>query len=280
MKFLQYFKNELFLQEIGFFVFAQFAGVLLAPRISQFFKMAEAQIEPLTIFDFVLYFLLGTALMVALARKSVFSVWATRAFFILLLFSGANILLSLFINPQSAFYFAAAFVILRFVFPIIFLHNISFLFAVIAFSAVLSLALRPLTIVILLSAFAVYDILAVYFTEHMVKMAKSMIEMRAFFGLIIPEKIKYSFGLVERAKPGMGAVFLGGGDIGLPLLLASSAATVNVSDGLLVAGFASLGMILSYYLFVSQRLKKPMPALPPISMMAILGYILIKIIWG
>lgn len=277
-KFLQYFKNELFLQEISFFVFAQFLGVFLAPKVAQFFKTAEAQVAPMTIFDFAIYFLIGTALMIALSRKSAFSALVTRAFFVLLLFSGVNILLSLFINSQSAFYFATAFVILRFIFPIIFLHNISFLFSVIAFSAVLSLSLKPIIIVILLAVFAVYDIVAVYFTGHMVKMAKAMIEMRVFFGLIIPEKIKYSFGWVEKAKPGMGAVFLGGGDIGLPLILVANVAMTSIAHGLLMAIFASIGMVLSYYLFVSQRLKKPMPALPPISMMAILGYVLAQFI--
>lgn len=277
-KFLQYFKNELFLQEIALFSFAQFLGVVLVRRMEQFFRAAEQTIHPLTITDFAIYFLIGTILMVVFSRKSFLSFIITRIFFILLLFLGANLLFSLFINPQSAFYLAGAFVILRFVFPIIFLHNISFLFSVVIFSIMLSLSLRPMTTVILLAIFAVYDIAAVYLTEHMIKMAKAMIEMRTFFGFIIPEKIKYSFEWIQKARPGIGVIFLGGGDIGLPLILTANVALTSTTDSFVVAIFAALGMALSYYLFVSQRFKNPMPALPPISMMAILGYILTKVI--
>lgn len=291
---IKYFKNQLFLQEFFLFSTAQVMGVFVARKIGRIFSGYQTQTEQIGTLDFLVYFLIGTALVLVFSRRSKISDLVMTAFFVLTLFLGTNFFLSLFINQVAAFYFAVAIIIARFVFPSIFLHNIVFLFSIVAFSSALSLQFSPMTIIIVLALLAVYDIVSVYYTKHMVKMAKAMIEKHLIFGFIIPEKIKYNFGKIEKAKPGlsterrglpagrqgMGVVFLGGGDVGLPLFLVANVALSSVAQGLIIALFATLGMILSYFLFVSQKLKKPMPALPPISMMSILGYVLVRLIWG
>lgn len=280
MKFLKYFKTQLFLQEIFWFSLAQFSGVFLARRAGALLGEISAPAERITLADFFIYFFAGTIIVFILSRRSKISEFIMRLLFILTLFFGVELFLSFFINPVSAFYFSAALVIARFIISSIFLHNIIFLFSVTAFSSILSLQIDDAAIVILLAVLAAYDIVSVYITKHMVKMAKAMIESKLIFGLIIPEKIKYNFRGVEKAKPGEGVVFLGGGDIGLPLFLVANTAFSDLTHGIVVALFAILGMALSYWLFVSQKFRKPMPALPPIAMMTILGYLLIKIIWG
>lgn len=284
---IKYFKNELFLQELVLFGMAQFLAVFVVQKIKQVFLEYQAPISEIGVSDFLIYFLIGTVVVFVFSHRSKVSNFAMFAFFVFTLFLGMNFFLSLFINPVSAFYFAVAVIIARFIFPSIFLHNVIFLFSIVAFSSALSLQFKPMTIIVILALLAVYDIVSVYWTKHMVKMAKAMIEKHLIFGFIIPEKIKYNFWGVEKAKPGlpagrqgMGVVFLGGGDVGLPLFLVANVAATNIVQGLVVAVFAVLGMTLSYYLFVSQKLKKPMPALPPISMMCILGYFLIRVIWG
>lgn len=280
MKFLKYFKTQLFLQEIFWFSLAQFSGVFLARRAGALLGEISAPAERITLADFFIYFFVGTITVFVLSRRSKISDFIMRLLFVFTLFFGAELFLSFFINPVSAFYFSAALVIARFILPSIFLHNIIFLFSVTAFSSILSLQIDDAAIVILLAVLAVYDIVSVYITKHMVKMAKAMIESKLIFGLIIPEKIKYNFWEVEKARPGEGVVFLGGGDIGLPLFLVANTAFSDLAQGIIVALFAILGMALSYWLFVSQKFRKPMPALPPIAMMTIIGYLLIKIIWG
>ncbi len=255
-------------------------GVFLARRAGALLEEIQAPTERIMLADFFIYFLVGTIIIFILSRRSKVSDFIMRLLFIFTLFFGVDLFLSFFINSVSAFYFSAAFVVARFVLPSIFLHNIIFLFSVTAFSSVLALQFNAMTIAVLLAALAVYDIISVYITKHMVKMAKAMIESKLIFGLIIPEKIKYNFWVVEKAKPGEGVVFLGGGDVGLPLFLVANTAFSDLAQGVIVALFAILGMVLSYWLFISQRFRKPMPALPPISMMVILGYILVKIIWG
>lgn len=280
MKLLSHFKTQLFLQEIFWFSLAQFSGVFLARRAGALLGEISAPAERITLTDFFIYFFVGTIIVFVLSRRSKISDFIMRLLFVFTLFFGAELFLSFFINPVSAFYFSAALVIARFILPSIFLHNIIFLFSATAFSSILSLQIDDAAIVILLAALAVYDIVSVYITKHMVKMAKAMIESKLIFGLIIPEKIKYNFWGVEKVKPGEGVVFLGGGDIGLPLFLVANTAFSDLAQGIIVALFAILGMALSYWLFVSQKFRKPMPALPPIAMMTIVGYLLIKIIWG
>ncbi|KKP98790.1 hypothetical protein A2907_01595 [Candidatus Azambacteria bacterium RIFCSPLOWO2_01_FULL_37_9] len=277
-KFLQYFKTELFLQELALFSIAQFLGIFLARRVDWVMAGAQITAEQISVSDFVIYFLIGTVLIFALSQKSRISGFLMNIFFVFTLFLGASFFFSFFINQASAFYFSVALIIARFVFPSIFLHNFLFLLSISSFSSILALQMTPTVIVILLAALAVYDIVSVYLTGHMVKMAKTMIERHLIFGFIIPEKIKYNFWGVQKAKPGQGVVFLGGGDVGLPIFLVANVAASNLTGGIIVALFAVLGMILSYYLFVSQKFKKPMPALPPISMMTILGYLIIQVL--
>lgn len=242
--------------------------------------MAEAQIATgkISALDFAIYFLVGTVLIFALSHKSKISGFLMNIFFVFTLFLGADFFLSFFMNQSSAFYFSVALIIARFIFPSIFLHNFLFLLSVASFSSVLALQMTPIVIVILLAVLSAYDIVSVYLTGHMVKMAKTMIKRHLIFGFIIPEKIKYNFWGVQKAKPGQGVVFLGGGDVGLPIFLVANIAVSNLTGGIIIALFAVLGMILSYYLFVSQKLKKPMPALPPIAMMTIVGYLLTMVI--
>lgn len=282
MKFLKYFKTELFYQEIAWFSAAQFLGVFLVGRVGRLLKELGQPVEKINFTEFFIYFLTAAILIAIISRRSKISGFLMRLFFVFVLFYGVDFFLSLFINPTPAFYFAGALIIARFVFPSVFLHNVVFLLSIASFSTFLSLQLSSTAIIVLLAVLAVYDIIAVYVTKHMVKMAKAMIESKLIFGLIIPEKIKYNFWGLEKAKPGegQGVVFLGGGDVGLPLFLVANAAATNIIQGVIVAIFAILGMALSYWLFVSQKFKKPMPALPPISMMTILGYLIIKIIWG
>lgn len=279
MKILKHFTNELFLQEIALFSVAQFLGVFLAQKIGKVLAEAQFATKQITVLDFALYFLIGTALIFVFSNRSKISGLIMNLFFIFTLFLGANFFLSLFINPSAALYFTTALIITRFIFPSIFLHNLLFLLAITSFSGFLSLQFSQTTIIILLAALAVYDIISVYVTKHMVKMAEAMIEKHLIFGFIIPEKIKYNFWTTEKARPGSGVIFLGGGDVGLPLFLVANVASSSLAQGIVVAIFAILGMTLSYWLFVSQKFKKPMPALPPISMMTILGYLLVRMIW-
>jgi presenilin-like A22 family membrane protease len=159
--------------------------------------------------------------------------------------------------------YLAAVLLLAFLFLLrsIFLQNIAISMSIAGLGGVFGWSFSPTTAVILLVTFSVYDIIAVYKTKHMVKMAQNMVESGAVFGLIITSK-----------KP-RDLVILGSGDILLPLILASSVATTSVIDALTVSAFAAVGLFVTHLIFSNQKTRKPMAALPPIATLAVIGYL-------
>jgi presenilin-like A22 family membrane protease len=109
---------------------------------------------------------------------------------------------------------------------------------------------------------SVYDFLSVFWTKHMVQMAKAITEKPMAFTAALPcktKKIKHTFQL-------------GGGDIAIPLMFSASALRFY---GLVPAIFAVAGALIALLLLFSTVLKNPghaLPALPPISAGAIVGF--------
>ena len=125
-------------------------------------------------------------------------------------------------------------------------------------------------------ALSFYDIIAVYVTKHMVRMARDMMDAGAIFGFIIPLDIKGFLSKKQEAQNQIGERFmiLGSGDIGLPVILASSMVQYTVVGAVIVALFSLLGLFATHLIFVNQRERKPMAALPPIAIMSTIGYLL------
>ena len=139
--------------------------------------------------------------------------------------------------------------------------------------AILGLSLTPLTVVIILVVLSFYDIIAVYRTGHMIKLAQTMIQTRAIFGLVIPEKAEGFKENVRAVEPGERFMILGSGDVVLPLVLAAALASISLRQSITVAVFACAGIALTHLLFANQPERKPMAALPPIALMSIIGYV-------
>ena len=73
-------------------------------------------------------------------------------------------------------------------------------------------------------------------------------------------------------------MILGSGDIGLPVVLASSVARYSLNAAIIVAVFSLAGLFFTHLIFVNQRERKPMAALPPIATMSIVGYLVANLI--
>ena len=70
---------------------------------------------------------------------------------------------------------------------------------------------------------------------------------------------------------------LGGGDIGFPILLVSSVYFgYGFNSALLVAGFALAGVIGAYWIQATFLKGKPIPALPPIATLSLIGILIIR----
>src|SRR3989338_1673453 len=198
-----------------------------------------------------------------------------KLFLVLIVFSGTSVVAgSVFGHPWDIL--ATLLVTFSFMFVRnVLIHNVGIILAVAGVGSLLGLAISPTTAVVVMIILSLYDIVAVYVTKHMVVMAKTMMESGAIFGFIIPSEIKGFFSNKHHASVQIGDRFmiLGSGDIGLPVVLVSSVAGYSVNNAIIVAIFSLMGLFLTHLIFINQKERKPMAALPPIATMSIIGYL-------
>ncbi len=153
-------------------------------------------------------------------------------------------------------------------------HDIAIALGIAGLGAAVGIIITPTVGVVVLVLMSFYDIIAVYKTRHMVRIAESMIRSGAVFGFIIPPSTELFMASRHEAKSRIGTDFmiLGSGDIGLPLIFISSLVRQSLPEAIIVACFAMLGLLLTHILFVSQTKRQPMAALPPIATMTLIGY--------
>lgn len=155
-------------------------------------------------------------------------------------------------------------------------HDIAIVLAIAGMGAIIGLQITPTVAVLAFVILSFYDIIAVYKTRHMVRMAEGMIRSGAIFGFIIPNTFKGFFASRREAQARIGEDFmiLGSGDIGLPVIFVSTLVRQSLAGAVVVAIAALAGLLLTHILFMSQTKRQPMAALPPIATMTILGYVL------
>lgn len=205
-----------------------------------------------------------------------------KLFLVLVVFSGTSVIMGAVFSPPWDVW-TTLLVVFGFLFiKNVLTHNIGIILSVAGIGSLLGLAISPGTTVVMMVILSFYDIIAVYVTGHMVKMAKTMMESGAIFGFIIPSEVNGFFshkGKVQHeALAGGQFMILGSGDIGLPVVLASSVARYSLNGAIIVALFSLVGLFITHLIFVNQKERKPMAALPPIATMSIIGYLLTMIL--
>ena len=122
--------------------------------------------------------------------------------------------------------------------------------------AVFAPVLSVSTVFILLILISIYDMIAVWKTKHMVKLAKFQTKMKVFAGLLVPYGKKMAI--------------LGGGDIGFTLLFAG---VVLLSTGWIDALIIvlSVSIALGLLLFLSKK-DRFYPAMPYLTVGCFIGY--------
>ena len=148
------------------------------------------------------------------------------------------------------------------------LHNLSELLIYPGIVLLFVDALTPIWAIYLLIAIAIYDIIAVYHSKHMIKLAKQTMKNQTFTGIIIP---------VTKKK----VAILGGGDIAFPmlftaivftnLLLTNSPQTAFLKS-LIISVTATIALSI---LFLISKEDRFYPAMPALALGSILGYLLI-----
>ena len=273
-------KPQLFFKESILFLAALAVGIFSSSHYSK--TIGATVVEPVSfswldiVFAVAFFLVLSLVLFKFKRTAGVFF----KFFLGLVVFSGSQVIFGIFLSPLPGLAAAILMVMVFVFFRNVLVHNIGIILGIAGVSTVLGISVTPNAVVFMLIALSFYDIIAVYWTHHMVHMAKGMIESGAIFGFVIPFEFKDFLSHQNQVREKMGEKFmvLGSGDIGLPLIMVSSLAVISLRQSLITAVFAVLGMFLTHLIFINQTQRKPMAALPPIATMTIIGY-LISLLW-
>ena len=260
---------KIFFEEFISFVLI---GALSIFSIAKILQFGEFEAAPISWWQFLLAFGIGTAVILGLIRIMHGGLFL-RIFFLLALFSGTLITLNVFLNNALSIILSLLLVAAYGFYPYVWFHNLVLILTLPGVAAVLGASLTPYVAVILLIFMSVYDYIAVYKTKHMVKMAKAMIAGRAIFAMIYPEHWHGFKMRVNEAHPGEGFMMLGTGDFVFPIIMATSAYAVSELAAWMVLATSLLGLLLMHLIFSLQKVRRPMPALPPLAAFAILGFL-------
>jgi len=235
----------------------------------------------ISFWKFIFYFLSATLLIFLISYflkfkkgKGVFF----KGIFILATFWGGALLLSVWMSDLLALILIGILIFWWLKKPSILIQDLCLILGIAGVGSILGLSLAPQIVVLLLVTFSIYDFIAVYKTKHMVKMAKEMIESKAILALVVPPNILGLRASLEEIKPGGKFLILGGGDIIFPLLLCVSLVPQGILSPLIVAIFSLIGLFTGFYFFISQKVRQPIPALPPIAVFSIIGFLITRLI--
>lgn len=267
-----------FFFEAALFSLTLTLGILSAVRLMVFrgsHHIPPAQ--PISPANFIGAFIMATAfilLIPLLIKRRLVKAIIFKIIFVLAVFFGGLLILGLWLPSLWPLVVIVLLIFGWLKIPSIFLHNLSLILAMAGLAATLGLSLRPLMVAGFLVLFSVYDFIAVYKTKHMVKMAKEMIRGGAILGFVAPQKLTDLGASLKEVKPGGRFLVLGGGDVAFPLLLAVSLIPQNLFSALVVALFSLIGLFFSFLLFIRQKERRAIPALPPIALFTLIGYLL------
>jgi len=269
---------KLFFWEVLLFSFTLGLGIATAFRARDILEKEKVSLPPISFSHFLLYFLLTNIFILGLLffgrkqRKG----FVIRLIFLLSIAFSTLLLINTWIPNIFSFALTALLIYLWLKRPSVLVHDVVLVFSMAGAGSILGLRMDPKIVIALLMVFSIYDFIAVYKTKHMIKMAKEMMKKGAIMALIIPSKISDFKGKLEKVKPGGKFLILGGGDIVFPLLFCSSLISEGILSSLIVAVFSTLGLLASFLIFILQKEKKPIPALPPIALFSIIGYLITK----
>ncbi len=164
----------------------------------------------------------------------------------------------------------------------VWLHDLVMIVAMVGLGAVFGRFITPWTAMVLLSAIAIYDLLAVRF-GYMLWMIKKLGQSSTLPAFIIPRRVSewssslrpYSGSTADEPSVNKYSI-LGGGDVAFSLLLASSVYFAHgFNSALVVAVFSLLGLVGAYWSQATFFKGKPVPALPPIAILSLIGILIV-----
>jgi len=272
-------KLNLFFKEAIIFLLTQILGLVVAWRLIQ--RRLVVSVPPelrgmrqgLSILDFLLAFIIATIFIIVLLRLFKKSTIAFKIMFVFAIFIGAEVVFETFIPQPFAFLLAIFTALLRFIIPQVWVQNLVIIISIAGVSAWLGLSFSLSAMIMIMAILSIYDVIAVYKTKHMVSMFRGLMEKGVYFSTVVPEKTGQLKTNLTEVEPVKGFLFLGTGDMAFPLMFAVSALPFKLISSIAIMIGALAGIFVLHLLFLFQKERKPMPALPPIALGTIIGFL-------
>ena len=241
--------------------------------------------------------LIGTILVFLIMRFGEilwWKIWFFMAVSVCLLFAFKAFIPSFFASVLAVI--LAGFKIFK---PNIYVHNITELFTYGGLAALIvplfgNVEKSILWAFALLLIISLYDIIAVWKSKHMIKLAKFQTKSKVFAGMLIPYKMPKHIkkpAKVKLKKVAIKTAILGGGDMGFPLffsgIVMQNLALSNLNKGivnflgvaylkvLVIPVFVAIALLL---LLIKSRKNKFYPAMPFLSLGCVVGYLILRLI--
>ena len=272
---------KIFIIEGFLFSLTLILGITTAFRLNEIFQTQKIEIPQISFWKFILNFLLATLFILFIVHLVKFKKGKELFFkilFILAVFLGGLLCLEVWLQEPLPLIIIFLLIFWWLKFPSVLNQDILIILGIVGVGSMLGLALLPEIVILILIIFSVYDWISVYKTKHMVKMAREMMESRAILALVIPPTLSNLKESLEKIEPGGKFLILGGGDLVFPLLFSVSLIPTGILNSIIVALFALFGLFISFWFFISQKVRQPIPALPPIAIFSILGFLITKLI--
>lgn len=204
---------------------------------------------------------IATTLALILLKLQALRLW--KLWFFLSVFFTLLIAFNAFVSQIAALILALIFAGIKTFKNNFIIHNFSELFIYGGLAVIFVPVINLVSIIIILFLISIYDYIAVWRTKHMIRLAKFQARIKLFAGLLIPYGNK--------------SAILGGGDMGFPLLF--SGVLFKTYGWVALISVLTSAIALAYLLIKSEK-NKYYPAMPFITIGCLLGFIIIKIIFG
>ncbi|MBS3146523.1 hypothetical protein J4471_02390 [Candidatus Woesearchaeota archaeon] len=243
------------------FLAAQIVGLIVT---KQYIKGEELPLnierpqveESQSYLPIVVAIIVSTIIALILIKYKSVKIWKTWFFFSIVLC--LTISFSAFINQIFAIIIAIILTYLKMFKTNVYTYNLSEIFIYGGLSGLFVPILGLSAVFILLILISLYDMIAVWKTKHMVKLAKFQSESNIFAGLYIPYSKNRE-------------AILGGGDIGFPLLFAGVILKkFDFTSAIIVSICATIALLA---LFMYAKKNKFYPAMPFLTVGCFIGYL-------
>ncbi|MCX7778948.1 MAG: presenilin family intramembrane aspartyl protease [Patescibacteria group bacterium] len=265
-------KLNLIFGQMGSFLLIQIAGLFTGLKFFSLPEFKERIFTPsLSLADFFIAFIsavLFIFLVLKIFKKRKFPF--KLIFYFLVFTTGSLVFLIWFPNSFLPFLIIIFLFLLLHFFPNVICQNILIAICVVGAGVFLGGSLFPFQMILILLILAVYDLIMVFGSGQMIEMFKKMLASRLILALTIPERLKDFTTKISEVEIGKGFVFLGTGDLALPLAFAISALRQGLISSVFIILGSFLGLLILTFFFLKER--QPLPALPPIIAGGILGY--------